>query len=180
MYKRPPGSQRFDHEQSKAFENEVGNHLPPYAINKTDSTTELDFEVPGFYVEVKEKRQPFKLKNWALDFEGTDIREEDLFILDELSLRKAMKHYPNAYFVLRDVPQDRMFVASVVELAVAERIRRNRQTSETTRKGKVFFILDGFRQINDLSELVPLITADLLAQPWKHSHCLGESDVVTL
>ena len=75
-----------------------------------DSTDELDWWMPGSFVEVKAKNQPIS-NRWPLP-----CAEPDAFILDELSVRKALAHFPHAYFVFLDHPLQRVFVARVDEV----------------------------------------------------------------
>ena len=163
-YKRTAYQRRNDFEESKEWEEEVRRHLPDYAIVRTDSTTELDFFLPGLYLEAKEKKQPLT-KRWHL-FDG--VQDRDLFVLDELSLRKALVHAPYSYFVLRDIPGgERLFLASAVEVAVAEKIRRNR-----VGKGKLILDLRQFRQIESLDWIMPSVIEDVQRFAWKQSACM--------
>lgn len=154
---------------SKAFEQEVAGYLPSHTISRTDSTTDLDFFIPGLYIEVKEKRQALT-KRWCL-LDG--VEERDLFVLDELSLRKALVHAPYSYFVLRDVPGGlRLFLASAMEVAVVRKERRNR-----IGKGKLILALNEFRQMESLADIVPVITDDIASLRWKDSACWSAREV---
>lgn len=172
MYSRPPGSQRADHIASKVFEDEVAAVLPE-ADNRTGSTTEVDFYVPGYFLEVKEKRQSFT-ERWLL-LDGVD--EKDIFILDELSFRRTASHSPNGYFLFKDVPGgERLFYANALEVACANKARANRCTSrddngEDRLKGKLILDMTQFRQLTSLKKLDKAIRADLLAKRWKDSEC---------
>lgn len=166
LYPRPPNQ---DFENAVAFERVVKEVLPEWHIDETSSTHRLDFWVPGFFLDVKEKNQRYGPR-----FTG-DRDQTDLFILDELSVRKALEHYPLAYFVFRDVPESRIFLASVVEVVCADRARLNRQTSEDRRKGKWVLDLSQFRELEDLGDIVRLVSQDLIGLPWKRSECLIEA-----
>jgi hypothetical protein len=158
-----------DFNGSKEWEAQVATHLPAHTIVRTDSTSELDFYLPALYVEAKEKRQKLN-KRWHL---LNDVEEPDLFVLDELSLRKALVHAPYSYFLLHDVPGGgRMFLASAVEVAVADRVRRNR-----VGKGKLILDLRSFRQIEGLEALMPTVTEDVTEQNWKRSECLSLTEI---
>lgn len=163
-YKRTRAQMAHDFARSKAFESEVERALPGTTISRTDSNTELDWYIPPVVLEAKEKRQKLTAR-WLL-MDGID--EEDVFILDELSLRKGLLHAPYCWFVLRDLPQDRLFVANVMEIAVTEKVRRNRDG-----KGKLILNLRQFRRIESLDGLMPLVEHDIRQQSWKQSACLS-------
>lgn len=163
------GWKSSDFANAAEFEGQVKNVLPPWHIDESKSTTRLDFWVPGLYVEVKEKRQKLT-DRWHL-IEG--VAERDIFVLDELSLRKALEHYPAAYFVIRDVPGgDRVFLAGVWEVACVPRVRRDRGG-----KGKLLINLSEFRQLDSLDQIVPIAMADLAATAWRQSNCVSEQEV---
>ena len=161
-YARPPGANFHDLQEARHYEQVIAGALPAYRIDKTDSTIELDFWVPGFYLDVKEKKQPLTAR-WHL----LEAAHEDTFVLDELSLRKALKHYPYAYFLLRDRPLDRLFLAGCWELACVRRTRVNRQG-----KGKLLLDLNDFRQVTH-DTFVSEVMADLATVRWGVSECVG-------
>ena len=150
--------------ESKAFEQQVAQHLGPFFIDRTDSTTELDWWIPGAVLDAKEKKQPCS-KVWHL---LPDVPEENLFILDELSIRKAAKHYPTAYFLVHDRPQGRLFIVSITQIICQERARVNR-----VGKGKAIFDMSKWTELDSLNEIVGHIMADLITEPWKRSECVG-------
>ena len=92
----------FDFNQSKQFEQQVAAGLGEFLVDYSASTDKIDFWVPGFYLDVKEKRQKLT-ERWHLP-PGVD--EEYLVVLDELGTRKLMQHYPYGYFLIRDVPRE--------------------------------------------------------------------------
>lgn len=94
--------------------------------NQTDSFKRSDFtiwlaEKTPFFLEVKEKRQPYNLSNWP-----AFAPEPDLFILDDLTVRKALSVAPRAGILVRDNTQARYHFFSVVDLALMPRVRVNR------------------------------------------------------
>ncbi|RMF59971.1 MAG: hypothetical protein D6746_07525 [Bacteroidetes bacterium] len=164
-YKRTEAQRRTDWKIAKEFEGVVRDALIPFdVVDRTSSSTEIDFWVPGWYLDVKEKRQPLT-RRWHL----LDAPEEELFILDELGVRKLLQHWPFGYMLLHDVPRGRLFVASCVELACVERVRVMR-----VGKGKWVVDLRNFRQINRVEDLVTVIRRDLAEAPWGRSECLGQ------
>lgn len=179
-YVRTEEQKSADYHNSKEFEQEVRAALqeslpwPDAVRDETKSNSRLDFWVPGYFVEVKEKRQPLT-ERWTKHWPG--LPERDMFILDELSLRRVLTHSgdktPNAYTLLRDLPGgDRMFLAGPMELAVVPRVRLMRQG-----KGKLIFNLNEFRRVQRITDLHELITTDLSLAPWKVSACLGQAGV---
>lgn len=167
-YRRTKAQMHADLNAARAWEAEVESHLPSAVISRTNSTTELDFYIPGLYIEAKEKRQKLT-ERWLL---LSDVPERDHFVLDELSLRKALLHVPYSYFVLRDLPGgDRVFFASALDVAVSDRVRRNR-----VGKGKWILNLANYRPI-PLAELYDAICSDVQAMAWKQSGCMSLGEV---
>lgn len=162
-YVRTAAQKAGDFARSKAFEELVQSHLPGDTVVRTNSTTELDFFVPGITLEVKEKVQPLT-NRWVPD---TFWPEQDCFVLDELTVRKALKHWPFVWFLFRDVPRDRLFVASISQVVSADRVRWDRNG-----KGKWVLYLPQFRQIPSLEALLPAISEDASAEPWRASSCI--------
>lgn len=163
-YRRPPGAPQADLAASKEFEEAVRIHLPAGAIIRTESTTELDFFVPGVYIEVKEKRQ--RLGDRWLGPWTHPIEERELFILDELSVRKALLHYPYVWFVLRSVPSGWIRLANISEIVSADRIRFDRN-------GKGKWVIDTSEmEIVELPDLMDRINQDIGNFHWKQSGCV--------
>lgn len=107
-------------------------------VDKTTSYTELDFTLlfegkAAFYLEVKEKRQIYNLKNWP-----SFAPEVDLFILDDLTVRKCIGYAPRSGILVRDNLQKRYHFFSVIDLALMPRLRLNRTTQRNVQelKGK--------------------------------------------
>ena len=168
-YARPAGASRFDREAAREFENTVGDWLGPYKIAHLDATDRMDFWVPGVYIDVKEKRQPLS-NQWTIP---SNSRREDVFVLDELSIRRAMQYHPHAYFLLRDVPLDRIFLARLDEVLAGDHTRCDRIGKTGHRKGKWLIVLTQFRQLQDpATELLPTILRDQVDTPWKRSELL--------
>lgn len=168
-YPRPSGASHADFAAAKTFENVVGEWLGQFKIGNLSSTDKMDWWVPGFYLDVKERRRPIGPR-WPIP-EG--VERNDVFILDELSVRKAMLHMPHAYFVLRALPEDRVFLARIDEIVCGDRIRVNRVGETGVAKGKWLLNLLQFRQLEDPeTELLPAVLADQIAVPWKRSDCI--------
>lgn len=172
-YPRNAGWRQGDRNNAKEFEAEVGTWLGNYKIENLNATDRMDYWVPGLYVEVKEKRQPLSGR-WPLP---AGCAAEDAFILDELSYRRALEKFPHAWFVLRDVPLERTFIASISELACADRVRVNRVGGTGVAKGKHVYNLLQFRQLTDPGEFLGIAFASAVTMPWKQSACLIETSL---
>lgn len=157
-YFRTAAQKRHDHEASKVFEAQVKAALGGAWIDQTSSTTEADFfhQRENLSLEVKEKRQRLT-ERWHL---LPGVEEPDLFVLDELTVRKAMSRDGETFFLFRDVPGGRLFLADLTELLMAEHVRRNRAG-----KGKWIIDLRQFEELGHLDDLEPSIatTYDRLA-----------------
>ena len=166
-YPRSVDQRQGDFDGARRDEELVGSWLGQFKVGNLDSTEQLDWWLPGSFVEVKAKNQPLSGR-WPLT-----CREQDAFILDELSVRKAMAHFPHAYFVLIDHPLLRVFLARVDEVVCADRCRINREGSRGAKKGKWVLNLAQFRQLHDPpGQLLPTIFSDQASEPWKGSALL--------
>lgn len=167
-YLRTSAQKLNDFHDARKFEEEVGEHLPEYKLADLTHNDRLDFWVPGFYVEVKEKKQRLTPR-WHL---LPGVPERDLFVMDELTVRRALRHFPEAYFLIRDVPENRLFIASITDFVVVERVRRNRGG-----KGKWIVNLQNFHRLAGLDDITEYVMADLVAMPWKKSEALSQLEV---
>ncbi|HKZ20312.1 MAG TPA: hypothetical protein VJQ57_09395 [Acidimicrobiia bacterium] len=174
-YARTAAQRTADRLRSKAFEETVGTWLGDFKIAQTASQDKLDYWVPGIFLDVKEKHGSIS-NRWPL-MEGVD--ERDTFILDELSLRKALAHFPSAYFLLHDIPGGgRFFLARADEVACVERVRVNRTGATGHAKGKLLIPMTAFRQLESpAEELLPALLADQIEMSWKRSECLDQRPV---
>jgi hypothetical protein len=174
-YARPNGAPRNDFLAARAFELQVGTWLGDYKVGNLEANDRLDWWVPGVFIDVKEKRQKLG-KQWHL---LPWIPEIDLFVIDELSVRRAAAHFPHAYFVIRDVPGgERIFLARIDEMFSVERARVNRVGSTGHAKGKWIVALSNFRQLTDpMTQLLPTVLHDQQSMPWKYSHCVTQQEV---
>lgn len=168
-YARTASQRAGDKQAARASENLVGTWLGGYKIASLDANDRMDYWVPGVYLDVKEKRQTLTSR-WPLP-EG--CVEGNAFVLDELSIRRALEHHPHSYFVLHDLPYDRWFLARADEVVCCEHTRVNREGATGVKKGKWVVDLTQFRLLdNPAEQLLPTILADQVALPWKQSACL--------
>lgn len=176
-YPRPVGASVTDFHAARAYELTVQGWLGPFLIANLDSPTKMDFYVPGIVLDVKERRRPLSDK-WP---RPNNCSPEDAFVVDELSVRRAIRHGYSAYFLLRDISGNRTFLVSLIEMLCADRIRLNREGSGGHAKAKWVLDLSQFKQLVDPEhDLLPTILADQVAEPWNRSDCiirtLEESD----
>jgi hypothetical protein len=156
---------RHDLANAVEFEERVATQMGVPVHTRFKAKDDLDIWVPGYYVEIKEKRQPLTAR-WHL---LPDTDEPDLFVIDEQTVRRALRHWPNVYFLLRDVPGGgRLFLVPIWEIVVNEKVvRRNR-----VEKGKWILDLTDYRQLGDIADLHSIAVAELGTFPWKQAQCL--------
>lgn len=112
----------------------------------TRSFDRLDFQVCGpegqvLQIELKAKRQPLSAQWCAL---RPDVDPRDLFVLDELALRKIVDGGRRTFLLVRDLPAGRWVLWSAGDLVVASRVRHARVLHKSARpvvKGKLLFDL---------------------------------------
>lgn len=146
----------------------------------TASLDNLDFAVAGpgdrlGQVELKAKHQPYR--GWANL--RPDVAEQDLFILDELALRKIVDGGRYAYLVVADLPTRRWLVWSTLDLVLASKVRTVRALATGSARQKAKLLID-FReaaaQVAD-EHAAATIVAKMMAscdtdwsaiEPWPH------------
>lgn len=170
-YARTYAQRTGDFANARFNEELVGSWLPETKEGFLTSTTKMDWVVEGISIDVKEKNQPLS-KKWPLP----GCEAEDAFIVDELSIRRAMLHFPRAYFVLHDGPGERWFLARLDEVACGSHITLDRVGPTGVAKGKWVCDLHNFRHIeNPEADLWNTILEDQIAKPWAKSSCLFPS-----
>jgi hypothetical protein len=115
--------------------------------SSTRSFDRLDFQLLApderlVELEVKSKRQPLSADWRAL---RPEVDPKDLFVLDELALRKIIDAGRFAFLLVYDVPRARWLLWSVGDLLVASRVRHTRYLRKSevmTRKGKLVLDLN--------------------------------------
>ena len=112
----------------------------------TNAFDRLDFQLLGpgeqlIELEVKAKRQPLSAGWRSL---RPEVDPADLFVLDELALRKIIDAGRYSFLLVRDVPQARWVLWTVGDLLVAGRARHARAIDRgagSKLKGKLLFDL---------------------------------------
>jgi hypothetical protein len=134
--------------------------------NSTSAFDRLDFQVVCadqlVEVEVKAKRQPLSLGWQTL---RPDVTPENLFVMDELALRKIVDAGRYAFLLVRDLPAQRWCLWSAGDLLVASRARHARQLDTPSRKakGKLLFDLSEAGQLSaSLDEIVNTLSTTVV------------------
>ena len=167
VYTRTRAQKQNDFHEAREYEEYFGERLGVVNHSRFNSTTELDIWVPGYMIEIKEKKQKYTSRWHLLD----DVPEENLFIIDELTIRRAMQWWPGVFFALRDkvYPSGpRLFLAPIWELLSVER-----KLVDRDKKGKWIIDTTSFRQVHDESEIPTIATHLMIEHAWKRSNCLG-------
>lgn len=147
----------------KSFEQEIKQYFAKERIKFEDASSSykrLDFTIfdkhnqPSFHLDVKEKRQKYNLKNWA-EF----APEPDLFVLDDLTVRKCLAHAPNSGVLIRDNLRKKYFFLSILDLALMPRLRVNRPINRNHLevKGKWLINLRNAKSAASLEKAIYLI-----------------------
>ncbi|MCZ6775556.1 MAG: hypothetical protein O7D34_03750, partial [Ignavibacteria bacterium] len=68
--------------------------------DQAKSHSDVDFFLPrnGVHLDAKEKRQRFDMRNWK----EAVMPQECLFIIDDLAIRKLLRHAPDSFCLIRD------------------------------------------------------------------------------
>jgi hypothetical protein len=93
----------------------------------------INFGGAILHLDVKEKIQKYHTAN-----RPKIMPESEMFILDDLSVRKCLAYAPNSGILIRDNLKDQYYFFSVVDLALMPRTRVNRQINKKQpgQKGK--------------------------------------------
>lgn len=105
----------------------------------------LDLKI---YLELKMKVQPLS-KRWHAHAPGAP---EDTIVIDEVSVRRLVQFHGDVWFLLYDVPLQRLFVASLAELVSVERGRLDRSG-----RAKLLYDMHHFHKVSSATEAVEYI-----------------------
>ena len=170
-YKRTREQKVHDFANAREYEEYVAESIGIPVITRFDATDDLDIWVPGYYVEVKEKNQNYT-QRWHL-VDG--IPERNLFVIDELTVRRACTKYPHVCFLLKDNvggDEPRLYIVPIWELIAVERVRRDRNG-----KGKWILNLDNFTRLADEADIPAFAILALVKQLWLTSECQTRLEV---
>ena len=168
-YRRTYEQKQGDYHAARIWEEEVGALFDPSMyLSRFNSVNDLDIWFPGLYFELKEKKQNYG-ERWHL---LPGVPQENLFIIDELTVRRSLKHYPEVVFLIRDVPGGRLFHAPIWELIAVERVRVNR-----VGKGKWIIDLTNFRTVATPVESYTLAITEFAAKKWLESSVQSDKEI---
>jgi hypothetical protein len=176
MRERLPQDWRVDLAQRHGLEARVRNEIAAHRdltllCCSTSSTSRLDYQALGpggrlIEIEVKAKRQSYR--GWSMYRPG--VEEKDLFILDELALRKLVEAGRYAFLLVNDMPGSRWAVWSNPDLVLTPKARVSRQLSGGgVVKGKVLIsFAEDAHLFADVSHAIDFIaeTAVLVDSRW--------------
>jgi hypothetical protein len=148
MRDRYPADWCVDLGERHSLEEAVGNAIDQSAgltrlTTSTASMNRLDFQIllPGDclgQLELKAKRQNYR--NWPAI--GPGVPESDVFILDELALRKIVDAGRYSFLLVKDFPAKRWCLWSTWELILARKVRVTRRLATTTPTVKGKLLID--------------------------------------
>lgn len=163
-------------------EREVRAYLEQQRLGHTDNTNSFkrpDFtiwfaEKTPFFLEVKEKRQAYAMEHWP-----AFAPEDELFILDDLTVRKCLGFAPRSGILMRDNGYTRYHFFSVIDLALMPRLRVDRPIKRNLPdlKGKWLINLRNSFSASTLDGAFIHIRdylADLPAILYEHHPCYGK------
>ncbi len=186
MRERRPADWRTDLAQRHPIEAEVAQAIDQHPelvrlASSTASLDRLDYQLLGpgerlCELELKTKRQPYR--GWA--HLRPELPEADVFILDELALRRIVDAGRYAFLLVRDIPGNRWALWSTAELVLASKVRVSRKlaTTSVSDKGKLLIDVAGAAALahtlptalGALAKLVDLIDrqwCDVGPWPWR-------------
>lgn len=178
MRERRPADWRVDLAERHPLEAEVAAALDAHPVlvrlsTWTASCDRLDYLCE---LELKAKRRPYQ--GWSAL--RPDVDPVDLFILDELALRRIVDAGRYGFLLVRDMPARRWALWSTAELVLATKVRASRRlaTGADRTKGKLLMDLASAAAVTDtlagaLSELAALVGVidrrwgDIAPWPWQ-------------
>ncbi|MEA2447440.1 MAG: hypothetical protein QOK47_1077 [Actinomycetota bacterium] len=149
MRERRPEDWRTDLSKRHHIEAKVAARLAAHPglimlKRSTSSTDRLDYQLLGpgerlIEMELKTKRQPYQ--GWTRY--RPDVPEKDLFILDELALRRIVDAGRYAFLLVNDMPGRRWCLWSTADLVLTSksRVARSLARGADLVKGKLLISL---------------------------------------
>ena len=171
-YKRTKEQKEHDFSNARHYEEYVATSIGVPVVTRFDATDDLDIWVPGYYVEIKEKNQHYT-QRWHL-IDG--LPERNLFVIDELTIRRACTKYPKVFFLFRDNvggDEPRLYIAPIWELIGVERVRRDRNG-----KGKWIINIENFPRLADEADIHEYALHALVKQLWLTSDCQTRLEIL--
>lgn len=186
MRERRPADWRVDLAERHPLEAEVAGAIDAHPAlvrlrTSTSSCDRLDYQLLGpgermCELELKAKRRPYQ--GWSAL--RPEVAPADLFILDELALRRIVDAGRYGFLLVRDIPGRRWALWSTAELVLATKVRAGRHlaTGAGHTKGKLLIDLSSAAAVSDtvaaaLSTLATLVGVidrrwdDIAPWPWR-------------
>jgi hypothetical protein len=186
MRDRLPADWQVDLAERHPLESEVAAAIDAHVAlvrltTSTSSCDRLDYQLLGpgerlCELELKAKRRPYQ--GWSAL--RPDVLPADLFILDELALRRIVDAGRYGFLLVRDIPGRRWALWSTAELVLATKVRAGRRlaTGVERTKGKLLMDLSSAAAVTDtlvgaLAELATLVGiidrrwGDIAPWPWQ-------------
>lgn len=119
------------------------------SFRQPDFTIRNDHEEAVFHLEVKEKRQRYNLNHWP-----GFASEPDLFITDDLSVRKCLAYAPKSGILVRDNTRGKYVFFSITDLLMMPKKRVNRpiHRNQPEIKGKWLINLRNGKETESLAD----------------------------
>jgi len=171
-YQRTAQQRKLDKERSEGYEHFVSSQITRPLLTRFNAKDDLDIYAPGWYIEIKEKHSKMTAR-WPLP-EGCE--ERNAFIVDELSIRRAMRHYPQVFFLLRDnvdKENPRLFIVPIWEMITLPKKRVNREGNTGHKKGKWIVDLSLCTRLSHEDQAQEYCEHAMVNTPWLNSECLG-------
>ncbi len=148
MRERRPGDWKIDlarrHPLERTVEAALDAHRGLHRLSSSlNSMDRLDYQVLGpgerlCEIELKAKHHPYQ--GWAAL--RPDVGETDLFIVDELTIRKLLSAGRYGFLLVNDQPAQRWLVWSLMDLVFSSKVRVNRRLATGADRIKAKVLLD--------------------------------------
>jgi hypothetical protein len=161
------------------LERELKNHLVKNNIKFEDNSKSyklLDFTLfleKKFHLDVKEKLQKYSMDNWP-----KSVPERDMFIVDDLAVRKCLAYSPLSGLLIRDKLTSRYVFFPIIDLALMpkKRVYREIKRNQPDIKGKWIVNLKNgkiFDALDDAVAYIPVFISEISNILFENHGCYG-------